>query len=127
MNNDFGTMLQTLRNSRGLSLREFCRQADAHPGNVSKIERGLESPPVRQEILERYAAALGLNFAEGRNRYQQFMDLAAIGAGRIPADILEDSRMPVLMQCVFAAMRHDPKASVGEIISPAVAEYQQPE
>jgi len=70
------------------------------PAYVSRIERGLLAPPQDPEKLEHYAEALGV--ARGTEAWQEFMDLAATAAGRIPQDALENEQ---LMACLPAFLR----------------------
>ena len=85
---DFGLCFQQLRTALGKSLREFCKQNGFDPGNVSRIEKGLSSPPKKTEGLERYANALGLK--EGTDSYSRFFDLAAKETGRIPGAVMRN-------------------------------------
>ena len=48
----FGYFIKQHRESLGLSLREYCRRYYLDPGNISKLERGLLSPPHKLEKLE---------------------------------------------------------------------------
>lgn len=50
--------LRTVREARGLSLREVARRAGIDPAHLSRIERGLVSPSVA--VLKRLADVLGL-------------------------------------------------------------------
>ena len=70
MNKEFGVLLKANRESKGLSIREFCRKAKADPSNISKIERGLMNPPKKKEIINRYSYALGLTPAAQTELYQ---------------------------------------------------------
>ncbi|MFO7610033.1 MAG: helix-turn-helix transcriptional regulator [Candidatus Krumholzibacteriia bacterium] len=96
----FGPYVRKMRVGRGETLRQFCGRAGMDPAYVSRIERGLLAPPQDQEKLEHYAEALG--FAHGTAPWQEFMDLAATAAGRLPQDALENEQ---LMACLPAFLR----------------------
>ena len=59
----FGPFFKEQRTIKRITLREFCKLADADPGNISKLERGVWPPPQDREILERYAKALKIEKA----------------------------------------------------------------
>ena len=56
----FGELFKQARIALGLELREFCRQNNFDPGNVSKLENSSIKPPKAQNKLESYAKALNL-------------------------------------------------------------------
>ena len=99
----FGQMLRKLRLANELSLREFCLRYGHDASNMSKIERGRLGPPQRPEQLEQLAAQLGLE--DGTRQWQEFMDLAAAEAGRIPKDILSDKHVLQKLPILFRAAR----------------------
>jgi transcriptional regulator with XRE-family HTH domain len=43
--NAFGKLLKTLRQSGGWTMRDFCLKYGFDPGNYSRLERGMFSPP----------------------------------------------------------------------------------
>lgn len=61
--------------SRGLGLRELCREAQLDPSFLSKVLAGKRNPPSEEDVLRRIAAALSL---------EPTRLIAA--AGRIPAE-----------------------------------------
>jgi len=88
----FGEYFRGLRKEQRITLREFCLRSGADIGNVSKMERGLAKPPLKQHLQEKYFDALNLDIGER----VEFMDRAAIAAGRIPADLV-DCRADLLL------------------------------
>ena len=78
----FHELLREKRLARRLTLREFCRRADEDPANFSRIERGLRTPP-SDDVLSRYAKALGLEGEEERH----FMTVGAISRRELPKNI----------------------------------------
>jgi transcriptional regulator with XRE-family HTH domain len=102
----FGKFIKTLRIARGLTLREHCLTNGFDPGNYSRLERGLFPPPHKQEILERYAAALGIE--KGGDEWMEFFDLAAAAKGELPKDLLDDSELVEKLPLLFRTLRADP-------------------
>lgn len=101
----FGGFFKEKRRALGLSLREFCRQHAFDPGNMSKIERGVLPPPESREKLTEYAEALGIR--EGSDDWLTFCDLAALGRGQIPDELLEDERIVQALPIMFRRLRRE--------------------
>jgi len=99
----FGSFFESLRQRNRLTLRKFCRKADADPGNISRMERGAALPPKSPEILHRYAAALGLR--EKSEEWQTFFDLAAVAQGRVPVDLLSEQEIVKALPLFFRTLR----------------------
>jgi transcriptional regulator with XRE-family HTH domain len=99
----FGEYLKALRFEKRITLREFCKRAQADPGNISKIERGIWPPPQDSDILERYAAALGIKM--GTDAWYRFSDLAAVDRGIIPRDLLSDKEVIEMLPIFFRTLR----------------------
>jgi len=95
----FGTFFRERRLSLGKTLRQFCLENGLDAGNISRLERGLLSPP-KHEKLKEYARLLQLE--EGTDEWYEFCDLAARDTGRLPEDLRSDAevldRMPVLFR-----------------------------
>jgi len=95
----FGEFFKQKRMELRKTLREFCREHELDPGNISKLERGRVQPPQGRERLLEYAKYLQLNDDER----QTFQDLAAIGANRIPEDLTEAEiagRLPLFFRTI---------------------------
>lgn len=105
----FGEWLRARRGGIGLGLRAFAQQTGLDPGNLSKYERGVLSPPQDEETLERIAVALKLERRSAE--YGEFIDLAAASAGRLPPDLATDpkllARMPLLFRTARGKMSRD--------------------
>src|SRR4030042_5986804 len=99
----FGQFFKKMREKKGLSLRRFCVENNVDPGNLSKLERGLLSPPQSREKLEEYAGYLQIE--EGSDDWYEFFDLASAEAGRIPQDILSDKDLAKRLPLVFRTIR----------------------
>ena len=110
---DFGTFFKDKRLKLGMTLREFCREYDLDPGNISKLERNRLPAPQSEEKLREYARYLRLNSAE----WETFKDLAAISAGRIPEDLTEEEvakRLPLFFRA--ARNKEITEASLKELV-----------
>jgi len=99
----FGEFLESLRKRGRLTLRDFCKAAGADPGNISKIERGIMPPPQDEDILARYAKALGVQ--KGSDDWYRFFDYAATDRGIIPQDLMEDEEVVQMLPAFFRTMR----------------------
>jgi len=104
--NAFGALLKRLRIKRGFTLREFCNRHGFDPGNYSRLERGVFSPPQDREKLQQYAAALGLS--PGDDDWLDFFDTAAASRGEIPQDLLSDEEVVKKLPLLFRTLRAKP-------------------
>ena len=100
---DFGTFVKIRRRAMGLTLREFCRRNGFDPGNISRYERGIVSPPVSAKARRAYAKALGIS--AGSVEWREFHDLAALWAGRLPTDMASDKAVLSMLPLIFCARR----------------------
>ena len=101
--NRFGEYFKQRRIALKKTLRQFCRDHDLDPGNISRLERGLLSPPQGREILESYAKLLKLR--KGSDDWYTFFDLAAAETGRIPQELLEDKDVLEKLPILFRTLR----------------------
>jgi len=92
-----------LRKEKRITLRAFFENAEADPGNISRMERGVMTPPQDRDILARYAKALGL--LEGSDQWYRFFDLAAADRGMIPQDLMEDEELVNHLPAFFRTLR----------------------
>lgn len=100
----FGAFFKTIRIRQGATLREFCLTHNFDPGYVSKLERDIVAPPQSDDILRRYATALGLK--QTSEEWQTFFDLAAAAAGKIPSDIMSDEKLVEKLPIFFRTIRN---------------------
>lgn len=96
----FGGYITTLRTSRGITLREFCRRTGFDPSNWSKIERSIISPPKSKITIESILDAIGIEV--GTEEYNTALDLGLLES--IPEDFQEEKNvlkdLPVLFRTV---------------------------
>lgn len=98
----FGEMIKENRLKQGKSLRKFCEEHEFDPGNHSRLERGLNSPPQNESIIRKLALAIGLE--ENSDEWNEFFDAAYIENGNIPEYIKDDEeileKLPVFFRTV---------------------------
>ncbi len=106
----FGVLFKIWRMELGLTLREFCRTHELDPGYISRIERGLLSPPTRNpKTLVGFAKMLHLK--KDSDDWQLFLDAGMICAGQIPDDIMADRELVKRLFFIFHDMRRTKKKS----------------
>lgn len=103
INKNFGKFFKKKRIELGLTLRKFCRSNGFDPGNISKLERGLLSPPQTGGKRLEYAEALGIK--ESTDDWLTFCDLAATSVGKIPQDIASDEEVLSALPILFRSIR----------------------
>lgn len=98
----FSEKLKGLRIATGITLRDFCLKHGFDPGNYSRLERGVFSPP-DPEALKKYASALGV--VPGSGEWLELFDLASACRGEIPADLMADARVVEKLPVLFRTVR----------------------
>ena len=113
----FGEFLKQHRAQLRIPLREFCRCNSLDPAYISKLERGVVSPPKSAKALERLAVALKIK--SGTPKWQELFDLAAIEKGMIPSDLLSNRELCEKLPMVFRTLRGNilSKEKLDEVIS----------
>ena len=116
MYTNFEELFSAKRKALGKTLREFCRENGFDAGNISKIERGILTPPQSKEKRLQYASALGIK--EGSDDWLEFCDLATISAGKIPAGIVSDKELMAEVPILFRSIRKEgvEKAKIQELL-----------
>lgn len=109
----FGALLKELRLNSGQTLREFCSIHGFDPGNYSKIERGLFSPPQSDKVAI-YAKALGVE--KGSSIYVELLDRAAVDRGELPHDLLSDEKLVAELPLLFRALRGPTEQQLTELV-----------
>ena len=97
----FGELFKQRRIALKKTLREFCSENGLDSGNISKIERGKLPAPSSDKKLNEYAACLKIK--SGKDDWQEFKDLAALSAGKIPKDLKDEellARLPVFFRAI---------------------------
>ena len=96
----FGETVKNLRIAKKVTLRQFCQEHGYDPSNWSKIERGINPPPKDEEMLTRWAKALGLK--PKTDAWENFMMESEVSRGNIPREVMND---PVLLEKLPAFFR----------------------
>ena len=99
----FGAFVKKLRIDREKTLRQFCAENNLDPSNWSKIERGINPAPKKQETLDSWAMALGL--VPDSEQWEFFMDQAAISREAIPPDLLAEKKIAEKLPVFFRTIR----------------------
>ncbi len=99
----FGKLMKSLRQKTGKTMRDFCLENRFDPGNYSRLERGIFPPPQREDLLEKYATALGL--VRGSDGWLEFFDVAAASRGELPHDLCGDERLLEKLPVLFRTLR----------------------
>jgi transcriptional regulator with XRE-family HTH domain len=103
MGSNFGDYFKELRSRKSRTLRAFCQTHGFDPGNISRLERGVVSPPESQATLRKYARALGLK--NGSKDWIEFFDCAAAARSRLPADLVRDKTVVEKLPGLFRRLR----------------------
>lgn len=112
----FGEFFKKKRLELNLSLRQFCLKNGFDAGNLSKMERGLLTPPSSPDLLNKYALALGLK--EGTDEWREFFDRASACRGELPIEILQDDELVRNLPLFFRTLRGEkvPEDKLDEIV-----------
>lgn len=102
----FGDYIKELRSNKRLGLRKFCLSLKFDPSYWSKVERGLANPPKDHDILASIAHSLDVEI--GSDEWTKLTDLAALGRGRIPDDLLKNKELLASLPLVFRNLRREP-------------------
>ena len=99
----FGEKFKQLRQKTGMTLRQFCLTHGLDPGNYSRLERGIATPPQSREKLEKLA--ISLNLEQETDEWYDFFDDAAACNGTIPKYIMDDKELATKLPLVFRTIR----------------------
>jgi len=99
----FGDFFKECRIALKKTLRQFCADNELDPGNISKLERGLLTPPQSKEKLEEYAKMLKIK--KGSDEWYTFFDLAAAETGRIPRELAMSENIVGKLPIFFRTLR----------------------
>ena len=110
----FGEFCRSNRVQQGLTLRKFCRLHQFDPAYISRLERGIVTPPKDDQVRRSYASALGL--IQGTEEWRRFFELADLCAGRIPEEFARDEAVLKLLPLFFRTV-HGADIDEGELRS----------
>jgi transcriptional regulator with XRE-family HTH domain len=114
--NAFGEHLKKLRIAKRVTLRDHCIGHGFDPGNYSRLERGLFRPPQKEELLAKYARALGIK--PDTDEWLEFFDVAAASRGELPRDLCDDDEIMGKLPVLFRTLRGEPISpdKLGELV-----------
>lgn len=101
----FGTFVRSLREERRVGLRQFCNALEVDPSRWSKIERGILQPPSDEQTLKAIAKLLSVKV--NSEEWSQLKDLAVLGRGELPQDIMDDEELIGCLPLVFRTLRKE--------------------
>ena len=99
----FGEFFRQKRLASEMTLRSFCQRYGYDPAYISRIERGILTPPENKEKLKAFAFALKIK--EGTEEWVIFFDLAYISKGQIPKDITSNKNTLEYLPLLFRTVR----------------------
>lgn len=113
---NFGEFFREKRVRAGFTLRSFCVRFGLDPAYISRVERGLLTPPEDKEKLEGLAQALGIK--RGTTDWISFFDLAYLSKGKVPQDILDHKKSAQYLPLLFRTARGErlSKKKVEELV-----------
>ena len=103
MGSGFGVYFKELRKRKARTLRAFCKANGLDPGNISRLERGIVTPPESQAKLRKYAKALGLK--NGSKEWIEFFDKAAAARRQLPVYLVGDEKVVEQLPTLFRTRR----------------------
>ena len=96
----FHEYLENLRISKELGMRELAHKIGMDVGNYSRLERGITSPPNKDEFYNKVSDNLNL----GEDESLKLRELAELSKGKIPKDIVNEVKqyeyLPVLLRTI---------------------------
>lgn len=101
----FGSFVRRLREERRVGLRQFCSTLEVDPSRWSKIERGVLQPPSDEQTLKAIAKLLLVKV--NTDEWSQLKDLAVLGRGELPQDIMDDEELVGCLPLVFRTLRKE--------------------
>lgn len=101
----FGSFVRRLREERRVGLRQFCGALEVDPSRWSKIERGVLQPPSDEQTLKVIAKLLSVK--QNTEEWAQLKDLAVLGRGEVPQDIMDDEELVGCLPLVFRTLRKE--------------------
>jgi len=113
-NETFGTFVRDRREQQRVSLRHFCQELNFDPSRWSKVERGVLQPPSDDGTLKTIAKLLSIKL--NSPDWSKLRDLAVLGRGEIPKDIMEDEELVACLPMVFRTLRRE-KPSKDQLLS----------
>ncbi len=101
----FGEFVRRFREEKRVGLRQFCNTLAIDPSRWSKIERGVLQPPNDERTLKAIAKLLSIKL--NSEEWNELKDLAVLGRGELPQDIMNDEELVGCLPLVFRTLRKE--------------------
>lgn len=102
----FGQFIKSKRIGLKQTLRAFCEKHGFDPGNHSKLERGILTPPMDDAFMQRLASALHIQPETGE--WFDFHNYAAVARKQIPKSLLDDAEVVEKLPVLFRTLQGEP-------------------
>lgn len=100
----FGPYLKQLRLERRITLRDFAKRSRQDVGYLSRVERGVITPPQHPEALENIAEALEIE--SGGPQWANLVDYSAVDNANVPDDLMRRKPVTDILPFCFAKFRN---------------------
>lgn len=110
----FGNFVRMRREEKRVGLRQFCTELNCDPSRWSKVERAVLQPPSDDQTLKRIAKLLSIK--QDTPEWTKLQDLAILGRGEIPKDIMANEELVACLPMVFRTLRRE-KPSKDQLLS----------
>ncbi|MBQ6486713.1 hypothetical protein IJI76_03285 [Candidatus Saccharibacteria bacterium] len=99
----FGEMFKNRRISLGYTVRKFAQAKGYDIGYISRLENGLIAPPADSEKVK--ALGKALEYKEGSDEWNNYLDLVAIARNEIPEDLRKNEMAIKMLPAFYKSLR----------------------
>jgi transcriptional regulator with XRE-family HTH domain len=99
----FGPYLKQLRLERRITLRDFAKRSGIDVGYLSRVERGVVTPPQHPEALEKLSEALEIE--SGGPKWSNLVDYGSVDNAAVPDDLMRRKPLANLLPFCFSKFR----------------------
>lgn len=96
----YGEYLKSLRIEKGISLREMAKKTEIDVAYLSRVERSVCNPPMKEEITDKISEVLKLT----NEKITKLKDAASVENGKFPKDVKENlseyKAIPILLRTI---------------------------
>lgn len=110
----FGPYLKELRLAKRVTLRDFSRKSGIDVGYLSRVERGVISPPQHPEALEKLSEALEIE--KKGAQWNLLVDYAAVDNATIPDDLMRRKPLTSILPFCFAKFRQMSNGDISQFM-----------
>ncbi len=105
----FGLFVKEKRISLKQTLRGFCEEHGYDPGNHSKLERGILTPPADDDFMQKMVKALHIQ--KESSEWFDFHNYAAVARRQIPKSLMDDAEVVEKLPVLFRTLKGEPLAA----------------